>query len=167
MLHREFTQAVVFGRDLSIAHVDLDRFKAINERHGAQVGDRVLQSCAQALLGCVRGSDLVARFSGEEFVVVLPGADREIARQVAQRMLAALAGADHDPQTGDVRVTASIGVATYTTRQRFASTLALLEAADHALYAAKLCGRNRVECYDELPATGRGPVAGSRTSGAH
>lgn len=158
-LDREFTEAVVFGRDLSIAHVDIDHFRAINERHGTPVGDRVLRSCAHALQSCVRGSDMVARFSGEEFVVVLPCADPEIARQVAQRMLNALATADHDPQTGNVRVTASIGVATYTTKQRFGSTLALLEAADHALYAAKLCGRNRVECFEELPTARRAPIA--------
>lgn len=150
MLDREFTQAVVFGRDLSIAHLDIDRFKAVNERYGQEIGDQVLQSCARALLGCVRGSDLVARFSGEEFLVVLPGADGEVAKQVAQRMLAALAGLDHHPETGNVRITASIGVATYTMRRRFPSTLALLEAADHALYAAKLCGRNRVECFEDL-----------------
>lgn len=159
LLDREFTQAVVFGRDLSIAHVDLDHFRNINERHGAPVGDRVLRSCAQALQSCVRGSDMVARFSGEEFVVVLPGADPEIAKQVAQRMLVALATADHDPQTGSVRVTASIGVATHTMKRRFASTLALLEAADHALYAAKLCGRNRAECFEELPTARRAPLA--------
>jgi diguanylate cyclase (GGDEF)-like protein len=158
-LDREFTQAVVFGRDLSIAHVDLDHFRKINERHGTPVGDRVLRSCAQALQSCVRGSDMVARFSGEEFIVVLPGADAQIARQVAQRMLTALATADHDPETGSVRVTASIGVATYTPKQRFASTLAFIEAADHALYAAKLQGRNRVECFEELPVARRSPVA--------
>lgn len=158
-LDREFTQAVVFGRDLSVAHVDLDHFRKINESHGTPVGDRVLRSCAQALQSCVRGSDMVARFSGEEFLVVLPGADPQIARQVAQRMLNALATADHDPETGSVRVTASIGVATYTPKQRFASTLALIEAADHALYAAKLQGRNRVECFEELPTARRAPVA--------
>lgn len=161
LLDREFTQAVVFGRDLSIAHVDLDRFKAINDRYGSQAGDRVLQSCANTLASCVRGSDLVARFSGEEFMVVLPGADPEIARQVAQRMLAALAGVDHDPESGGVWVTASIGVATYTPRRRFPSVLSLLEAADHALYAAKLCGRNRVECFDELADSSRTTAAGS------
>jgi diguanylate cyclase (GGDEF)-like protein len=158
-LDREFTQAVVFGRDLSVAHVDIDHFRKINERHGTPVGDRVLRSCAQALQSCVRGSDMVARFSGEEFLVVLPGADPQIARQVAQRMLNALAIADHDPETGSVRITASIGVATYTPKQRFASTLALIEAADHALYAAKLQGRNRVECFEELPTARRAPIA--------
>ena len=162
MLDREFTQAVVFGRDLSVAHVDLDHFKLINERYGTEVGDRVLRSCAQALQSCVRGSDLVARFSGEEFMVVLPGTDREIAKQVALRMLTALSGTDHDPDSGGVRVTASIGVATYTIKQRYASTLGLLEAADHALYAAKLCGRNRVEIHAELPSTGRKLAAAPR-----
>ena len=155
MLDREFTQAVVFGRDLSIAHVDLDHFKKINGRFGTQAGDTVLKNCALALQSCVRGSDLVARFSGEEFMVVLPGTDREIARQVAQRMLAALAATDHSEAAPGARVTASIGLATYTPKQRFPSTLALLEAADHALYAAKLCGRNRCEAYEELSATGR------------
>jgi len=152
-LDREFTQAVVFGRDLSVAHVDIDRFKLINEKYGTTIGDKVLHSCAQAIQSCVRGSDLVARFGGEEFIVVLPSTDSTIAKQVAQRVLAALASVDHGPDDGGIRITASIGVATYTTKQRFASTLALLEAADHALYAAKLCGRNRVECYDELRRT--------------
>src|SRR5690606_40768434 len=75
--------------------------------------------------------------------IFLPGADPEIARQVAQRMLAALAGVDHDPESGGVWVTASIGVATYTPRRRFPSVLSLLEAADHALYAAKLRSEER------------------------
>jgi diguanylate cyclase (GGDEF)-like protein len=158
LLDREFTQAVVFGRDLSIAHVDIDHFKKINERFGTQVGDRVLQSCVQTLQSCVRGSDLVARFSGEEFMVVLPGTDQRIALQVAQRILTAMAEANHDPQSGEIKVTASIGIATYTPKQRLSSTLALLEAADHALYAAKLCGRNRVECFEELASTPRSPV---------
>lgn len=159
LLDREFTQAVVYGRDLSIAHVDIDRFKHVNERFGTSVGDKVLQSCAQVVQSCIRGSDMVARFGGEEFMVVLPGADQPIAQQVAQRILTALAETDHDPDSG-VKLTASIGVATYTSRKRIASTVALLEAADHALYAAKLCGRNRVECFDQLSTHARAPVTG-------
>lgn len=162
LLDSEFKQAVVFGRDLSIAYVDIDHFKLINERFGTQVGDRVLASCAQKLQSCVRGSDLIARFSGEEFMIVLPGADRDIARQVAQRVLVALADTQHDPETEAAQITVSIGLATCTTRQRFPSTLAFLEAADHALYAAKLCGRNRFECFEDLSASGRNPAATPR-----
>ncbi|HEY4365696.1 MAG TPA: HDOD domain-containing protein [Steroidobacteraceae bacterium] len=162
LLEREFTQAVVFGRDLSIAHVDIDHFKTVNERFGTEVGDRVLRSCAQALLTCVRGSDLVARFSGEEFLVVLPGADPDIARQVAQRILESVAMTNHDPASGTLNITVSIGLATYTARRRFPSTLGLLEAADHALYAAKLCGRNRFECFEDVHSTGRHAASGQR-----
>jgi diguanylate cyclase (GGDEF)-like protein len=162
LLDREFTQAVVFGRDLSVAQVDIDHFKSVNEKYGTQVGDRVLKHCVDKLQACVRGSDLVARFSGEEFMVVLPGADRDIARQVAQRMLSSFADTNLDPEGPEpVKLTISIGLATYNTRQRFPSTLALLEAADHALYAAKLCGRNRFEAFEELSSTAR-QAAGTR-----
>ncbi|HEY6645424.1 GGDEF domain-containing protein [Povalibacter sp.] len=156
LLDREFTQAVVFGRDLSIAHVDIDRLKNINDKYGTELGDEVLKNCTIKLQSCVRGSDLVARFSGEEFLVVLPGTDRNIVKQAAQRMLNAVADMRVTSPDGPVGVTVSIGLATYTTRQRFPSTLALLEAADHALYAAKLCGRNRFEAYEDLAATNRG-----------
>lgn len=88
-------------------------------------------------------------------MIVLPGADREIARQVAQRILDALANADLDPEHGPVRISVSIGLASHNSQRRFPSTLALLEAADHALYAAKLCGRNRCESFDELATASR------------
>jgi len=161
LLDREFTQAVVFGRDLSIAHVDIDRLKVVNDKYGTELGDNIVKNCALKLQSCVRGSDLVARFSGEEFLVVLPGADRDIAKQVAQRVLAAVMDMQVNAVDGPVKVTVSIGLATYSTRQRFPSTLALLEAADHALYAAKLCGRNRFEAYEDLAAANRN-AAGTR-----
>ena len=163
LLDREFTQAIMFGRSLSIAHLDLDQFRKINEKFGNDAGDRVLKSCAQSLQSCVRGSDLVARFSGEEFVVVLPGAEMDIAKQVAQRMLAAVAETDHgSDSTGPIKLTASIGIATFTTQRRFPTALALLEAADHALYAAKLCGRNRFECFEEIATDGGRQTARGR-----
>jgi diguanylate cyclase (GGDEF)-like protein len=162
LLDREFTEAAVFGRDLSIVHIDLDRFRNVNERFGNPVGDEVLRACGQALQTCVRTSDLVARFSGEEFMLVLPGADADVARQVGQRVLTAINNLDHRAGGKEVLVTVSIGIASMSPKNRFASTAALLEAADHALYAAKLCGRNRFECFSDLSATARAPVAGSR-----
>ena len=156
LLDREFTQAVVFGRDLSVAHVDIDRFRTIKDRVGSEIGDRILKHCVSRLQTCVRGSDLVARYSGEEFMIVLPGADRDIAKQVAQRILNAVNETNMDPEGNEpITISVSIGLATYSTRQRFPSTLALLEAADHALYAAKLCGRNRFEAYEDLSPSAR------------
>jgi diguanylate cyclase (GGDEF)-like protein len=162
LLEREFGEAAVLGRDLSIVHLDLDRFRIINERFGNEVGDETLRACAQALQTCVRNSDMVARFAGEEFLVVLPGADAEVARQVAQRMLTAVATLNRPVAGQPMTLSASLGVATMTPRQRFANTAALLEAADHALYAAKLCGRNRIECFSDLSTTARAPTPGPR-----
>jgi diguanylate cyclase (GGDEF)-like protein len=166
LLEREFSEAAVFGRDLSIVHLDLDRFRNVNERCGNAAGDEVLRACAQALQTCVRSSDLMGRFAGEEFLAVLPGADAEVARQVAQRMLTAVATLNRQVAGQPVALSASIGVATMTLKNRFPSTAALLEAADHALYAAKLCGRNRVECFSDLSATARAPSAESRVKSA-
>jgi diguanylate cyclase (GGDEF)-like protein len=165
LLEREFSEAAVFGRDLSIVHLDLDRFRNVNECFGNAAGDEVLRACAQALQTCVRSSDLLARFAGEEFLAVLPGADADIARQVAQRMLTAVATLNRQVAGKPIALSASIGVASMSPKNRFPSTAALLEAVDHALYAAKLCGRNRVECFSDLSATTRTPVAGARQKG--
>lgn len=152
LLEGELTQSAVLGRCLSIAYIDLDRFKVINEKHGPEIGDAVLKACAQALHTCVRGSgDLVGRFAGEEFMVVLPGTELEIAQQIAERMRQALAGLRVDTPAGPVAITASIGVVNCTPKNRYAHMTALLDAADHALYTAKLRGRNRVECLSEAP----------------
>jgi diguanylate cyclase (GGDEF)-like protein len=162
LLDTEFTQASVFGRPLSIAYVDVDRFRLINEKYGQQVGDDLLRACAQTLQRCVRGSDMIARYAGEEFMVVLSGTDQPIARQVGDRILSAIRAIVH-PDHPTARITVSIGIATCTTQQRFAGLAAYLEAADHALYAAKLRGRDRLEAFEELARTTR-QVVGERTS---
>ena len=149
-LDREFTQAVMFQRSLSVAFIDLDHFKKVNDTFGHQTGDRILRSCAQALQSSVRGSDVVARYGGEEFLVLLPGTDEEIARQVCERILETIRELRHEANNTTIMTTVSIGLATYTPQHRFASSTELVDAADHALYAAKLRGRNRVDCFAEL-----------------
>jgi diguanylate cyclase (GGDEF)-like protein len=158
-LEREFTQAVMFQRSLSVAFIDLDHFKKVNDTFGHQMGDRILRSCAQAMQSSVRGSDVVARYGGEEFVVLLPGTDDEMARQVCERMLAAIREIRHDANNTSIVTTVSIGLATYTPQHRFASATELMDAADHALYAAKLRGRNRIDCFAELEINGTPPRA--------
>lgn len=149
-LDREFTQAVMFQRSLSVAFIDLDHFKKVNDTFGHQMGDKVLRSCAQAMQSSVRGSDIVARYGGEEFVVLLPGTDDEMARQVCERILGTIRELRHEASNATIITTVSIGLATYTPQHRFASATELIDAADHALYAAKLRGRNRVDCFAEL-----------------
>jgi diguanylate cyclase (GGDEF)-like protein len=149
----------MFQRSLSVAFIDLDHFKKVNDTFGHQMGDRILRACAQAMQSSVRGSDIVARYGGEEFVVLLPGTDDEIARQVCQRMLGAIRELRHESNNTSIVTTVSIGLATYTPQHRFASATELVDAADHALYAAKLRGRNRVDCFAELEVGVAPPMA--------
>ena len=151
LLEREFNQASVLGRDVSLASVDLDHFKLVNEKHGPQIGDELLKACAQALQGCVRESDLVARYAGEEFMVVLPGTELDIARQIAERMQRAIAAVSVASPSGPASITASIGVVSCGPKTKYTHVTAFLEAADHAVYTAKLRGRNRVESLTEPP----------------
>ncbi|GGH12956.1 sensor domain-containing diguanylate cyclase [Silvibacterium dinghuense] len=137
---------------VSLLMIDLDWFKAVNDRHGHTYGDECLASVARILLlQGARAGDYLARYGGEEFVLLLPDTDLEGARIVAERMhravgMASIVNLD-SPYAK--RLTVSIGVATMTPVAGVASGM-LLEAADQALYEAKRGGRNRV-CWQELP----------------
>jgi len=149
VLVTEFTNATDQGWPLSIAFIDLDHFKVVNDTHGHQAGDLVLQGVASVLTENVRQSDIIARYGGEEFIVVLPGAGAKAARTVLERMLKALRNRLHDITAGDpITVTGSIGLATHlNSGQRFDSVMDLLRAADRALYTAKREGRDRLVIY--------------------
>jgi len=150
VLDREFTQAIMFARSLSVALVDLDHFKTVNEHFGHAAGDKVLQACAQMLNANVRGSDMVGRYGGEEFLIVFPGTDREIAQKVCERIVGVMSKLDHQIANARVTTTVSVGIATFRPQQKFANANELVSAADHALYAAKLRGRNCVEYFDDV-----------------
>jgi diguanylate cyclase (GGDEF)-like protein len=125
------------GRPLALMLLDLDHFKAINDTHGHQTGDRVLVAFAASVQSLLRKNDLLGRFGGEEFVVLLPETSLDAAIQVAERIRAANA-----PTAEAIGCTVSIGV---TTSQLGLDTMdTLLARADAALYEAKNEGRNRV-----------------------
>jgi diguanylate cyclase (GGDEF)-like protein len=124
------------GRPLSVLLIDADHFKAYNDRHGHVAGDDLLRSLARIFIAQLRRtSDFLARYGGEEFLVAMPGADAEVATDIAESMRLAVA----DSTLG---VTISIGVCTEVPNG--GSPQALVERADRALYRAKEQGRNRV-----------------------
>lgn len=129
-------------QSFSVCMIDVDHFKTINDRWGHAGGDRVLRAIAEECRSALRGTDLIGRFGGEEFVAALPGQDREAARRVAERLrqrVAALRfGGDMDP----LRTTATIGVAEVRPGERDIGPA--LNRADAALYDGKRGGRNRV-----------------------
>jgi diguanylate cyclase (GGDEF)-like protein/PAS domain S-box-containing protein len=139
-LDREIAGAAEFGWPLAVAMFDVDHFKTVNDRYGHAVGDRVLQLIAARAAAVVRGGDLVGRLGGEEFGILMPGASMEEAALVAERVREAMEAA-RELDESLPGVTISIGIAN---RETQASAVELLGAADVALYAAKVEGRNRV-----------------------
>jgi diguanylate cyclase (GGDEF)-like protein len=147
-LAREFENAARHKRPLSVAFADLDGFKGINDRFGHQAGDRVLQATARILRSNTRQADLIARYGGEEFVVMLPATDAATARLVCERLVAAFQNTEHAIGADHARVTISIGCATHDAANPFENAAELINAADQALYTAKLRGRNRSVPFD-------------------
>lgn len=150
IIQEEFESARENNWPLSIAFIDLDHFKSVNDEHGHQMGDQVLQTSAKLLIQATRGSDVVARYGGEEFVIVMPGTAEDGMRVVCERILNAFRDMRYHPPIGDetFSVTASIGISSYSESMEFNSAEELLRAADKAVYAAKLSGRNRMVFYD-------------------
>ena len=131
------------GHRLSLLMIDIDHFKALNDRFGHPAGDAVLAAVSRAISGAVRSFDIAARYGGEEFAVVLPETDEEGAKHVAERVRESVAASVAAPGAGPRRrVTVSIGSATAPTDGT--TPAELLTSADDALYRSKESGRNRV-----------------------
>jgi diguanylate cyclase (GGDEF)-like protein len=141
VLAREVERAVRFHRSLSVLMLDLDMFKQVNDAHGHQVGDAVLVQVAERIREEVRDVDVVGRYGGEEFVVVLPETDLEGARHLADRICDKVRSTPIRTSAGDLTVTVSMGVAVYP--QHGDTPSSLVRAADRALYDAKGDGRDR------------------------
>ena len=133
------------GRPLSCLLLDIDHFKQVNDTHGHAAGDTVLREAAQRIRDGCRISDIVGRYGGEEFVVLLPETDGDAAVEAADKLRALLAEAPVRAGATSIPIRASIGVAAWSAAMR--SPSALYAAADEALYRAKDLGRDRTELY--------------------
>lgn len=149
-LERSIASARASGAPLTIAFLDLDHFKRINDRYGHASGDRVLRHVAHALRGAFRTADHVARIGGEEFLAILPGADPDHARVRVDTLRAMLSNTGVVLGKPAMQVTLSAGISML--RDDDAGVEALLQRADAAMYAAKHAGRDRTELDGTRPA---------------
>jgi diguanylate cyclase len=143
-------RAMESGEPISAFMIDIDHFKKFNDSYGHQVGDQVLKLMAAVLREHVRDNDLAARYGGEELIAVLPGADLEACRQIAERVRSVVAERRIRRRTTGEEIssiTISVGVAEFRPGE---SEDSLIERCDRALYLAKREGRNRVMTENEL-----------------
>ncbi len=155
VLNREVDLSRRHGAPLSLIMLDVDRFKSINDKHGHVVGDVALKSIADCMRSCIRESDILFRYGGEEFCIALANTNLIGARKLAERVRRALEILVVRASGVRLHVTASLGVATLTEDDDAAH---LVEKADHSLYRAKAQGRNRIATHEETcvrPATRR------------
>ncbi len=142
---REVERAHRFGRPLTAIMIDLDHFKRVNDRFGHYTGDQVLVEIARRCLELLRKVDLLGRYGGEEFAILLPETDVEVAVEIAERLRAEIAATTVGTDRTDIHVTISLGVAPLT--DDIEDLAGLLDAADGAMYMAKQAGRNCVRIF--------------------
>lgn len=141
-LDRECSLARRTKMPLSVLMLDLDKFKHVNDNWGHQCGDDVLKSTASTILESTRGSDMIYRYGGEEFLLILACTPSDGARLVAERIRKDIASMTLDIDEGQFSITASLGVSTLNEGD---NTNSLIRRADEALYQAKSEGRNQVQ----------------------
>jgi diguanylate cyclase (GGDEF)-like protein len=150
-MERELVWARRYGQDLTVAMLDLDHFKQLNDRYGHPAGDAVLTGVAQFLQNRLRQTDVVGRIGGEEFVLLFPNTDMAQGGPVLEEVCRRLRQHEGMVPSQPVRVTASFGVTSMNGR-RAVSGIELLQEADQALYRAKESGRDQI-CYFDPSAT--------------
>lgn len=143
-LSRELSRALRHRSSLSLVIFDIDNFKQINDAHGYQIGDHVLQNIAQSVGLTIRASDTFARFGGDEFAVILPATNKGGARTFAEHLRVSVEGVTTPVNGSWTSATVSVGVATYRPGDKLDNHEQLLRAADQALYRSKQQGKNQV-----------------------
>ena len=146
-LEREIELAKRHKTAMSVIMFDIDHFKQINDNYGHATGDDVLRETVAASMQGLRSTDMLFRYGGEEFVILLPGVDTHGAEQAAERLRDIIEKHVFQTQSSHVPVTISLGTSTLTLQDNAEQ---LMERADKALYVAKNAGRNRVACAKEI-----------------
>ncbi len=151
ILPRQFHAARESGQPLSVLFLDVDNFKHINDSYGHPGGDSVLVMIGQVLHQCTRATDIVARYGGDEFLVLLSNAGEKVAFDICKRILGAVQANPYKADDGvEIPVSISIGCATMSASSTFSSVEDLIHTADRCLYAAKRGGRNRIVTLNQL-----------------
>ena len=148
MLEREIVRSRREGASLGVVIGDLDHFKSVNDTYGHLAGDSVLREVSKRMMASVRSYDMIGRYGGEEFLLLLPGCNREATADKAEQLRTAVAQRPIDTMGGSLQITMSLGgvaVANWPSD----SANQILQMADAALYHAKEAGRNRVAMADE------------------
>lgn len=145
MVDRLFAQAERYKRPASMLMIDSDNLKSVNDNHGHEAGNRLLKLVAKCIAAELRHTDVLARFGGDEFVVLLPETAPDRAVEVAQRILQAVATTSLDFEGKRIGTSVSIGLACYPDDGR--SIDSIQARADRAMYMAKQQGRNQVVRY--------------------
>jgi len=143
-LKREMSRALRYRRPLSLALLDIDQFKTINDTFGHPAGDAVLKAFVALISRNIRQSDLLARYGGDEFAIILPEADRDSALRFCEKLRGLIASNPFRFEQQTLAVTASIGLQSYTHTDGEKTVNQFVAAADAKLYEAKNAGRNRI-----------------------
>ena len=142
ILQRAFKQSVRHSHALSIVMIDCDNLKTVNDTHGHEAGNRLLQHAVRCIREELRGSDVLARFGGDEFIALLPETETKGVREMGERIRRAIEGAMMDVRGGEIHTTVSVGVASYPSDG--GNLEVIMDKADKAMYRAKQQGRNKV-----------------------
>jgi diguanylate cyclase (GGDEF)-like protein len=142
IVHRAFKQSVRHSHPLSIVMIDCDNLKGVNDTHGHEAGNRMLQEAVRCIRAELRGSDVLARFGGDEFIALLPETEGKGAREMGERIRRAIEAATLNVRGGDLGTTVSVGVSSFPADG--SQLEVVMDKADKAMYRAKQQGRNRV-----------------------
>lgn len=148
MLHKATEVAIQYSQPLSAMMIDADNLKKVNDTYGHKAGDKLILTIASTIQDCLRTSDIICRYGGDEFVALLPQLPSERAMETAERLRSAIENTSFDVDGQRITTTVSIGIATYPDEVSIAEEL--LEKADETLYESKKSGRNIVISYAKI-----------------